>query len=172
MKEYPSWPSFFGNGYRFFWSIHLILEQYIAEGKSNLQRTAMMSRWLPPYTIQVYFFPQVSWNAAYTLASGGRKDYHSGGRFDEPGLCHAESVNGHRPVSEIENSTTNFLPNNFHDTKIRVIQRCSVQAFIMDTKHKELITVQQAQKMFTNGAFSINELNIFILESTRKFLIE
>ena len=166
-----------------------ILEQYIAEGlKSNLQlqrEQLNVERSLTGLTqSRAYFFPQVSANAAYTLASGGRKITIPVGDLMNPVYATLNQLTGTNQFPQIENSTTNFLPNNFHDTKIRVIQPLFNSDIYYGYKaQKELITVQQAQKnVYENELrYSITssymqylqtEEAIAILESTRKFLIE
>ncbi len=93
-------------------------------------------------------------------------------------------LTGTNNFPQIENSTTQFLPNNFHDTKLRVIQPLFNSDIYYGYKaQKELITVQQAKKnayenelrySITSSYFQFlqSEEAIQVLESTKKFLGE
>lgn len=166
-----------------------ILEQYINEGlKSNLQlqrEQLNVERSLSGLELsRSYFFPQVSANAAYTLAAGGRKITIPVGDLMNPVYATLNTLTGTNAFKPIDNSTTNFLPNNFNDTKLRIIQPLFNSDIYYGYKaQKELITVQQAQKnVYENELrYSIassymqylqTEEAIAILESTRQFLTE
>jgi outer membrane protein len=166
-----------------------ILEVYIAEGlKSNLQlqrEQLNVERSMSSLTqSRSYFFPQVSASSAYTLAAGGRKITIPVGDLMNPVYATLNQLTGTNQFPQIENSTTNFLPNNFHDTKIRIIQPLFNSDIYYGYKaQKELITVQQAQKnVYENELrYSITssylqylqtEEAISILESTRQFVNE
>jgi outer membrane protein len=166
-----------------------ILEQYISEGlKSNLQlqrEQLNVERSMNGLAqSRAYFFPQVSASSAYTLAAGGRKITIPVGDLMNPVYATLNQLTNTNQFPQIENSTTNFLPNNFHDTKLRIIQPLFNSDIYFGYKaQKELITVQQAQKnVYENELrYSITSSYlqflqtgeaIAILESTRKFLIE
>jgi outer membrane protein len=166
-----------------------ILEGYINEGlKSNLQlqrEQLNVERSMNSLTqARAFFYPQVSANASYTLAAGGRKITIPVGDLMNPVYATLNQITGTDQFPQIENSTTNFLPNNFHETKLRVIQPLFNSDIYFGYKaQKELITVQQAQKnAYENELrYSItssylqylqSEEAIAILTSTKKFMDE
>jgi outer membrane protein len=170
-------------------SQNTILEGYITEGlKSNLQlkrEQLNVERSMSGLAqSKSYFFPQVSASSAYTLASGGRTITIPVGDLMNPVYATLNQLTGTNQFPQIENSTTQFLPNNFHDTKIRIIQPLFNSDIYFGYKaQKELITVQQAQKnVYENELrYSITssylqylqtEEAISILESTRQFVTE
>jgi outer membrane protein len=164
-----------------------ILEGYINEGlKSNLQlqrEQLNVERSMNNLTqARAFFYPQVSANASYMLAAGGRKITIPVGDLMNPVYATLNQLTGTDQFPQIENSTTNFLPNNFHETKLRVIQPLFNSDIYYGYKaQKELITVQQAQKnVFENELrYSLtssylqylqSEEAIAILNSTKKFM--
>jgi outer membrane protein TolC len=166
-----------------------ILENYIQESlKSNLQLKQEQLNIEKTLTgleqSRSLFFPQLSFNASYTLASGGRTITIPVGDLMNPVYSTLNQLTGTNNFPQIENSTTQFLPNNFHDTKLRLIQPLFNSDIYFGYKaQKELITVQQAQKnAFENQLrFSVtsaylqylqSEEAISILNNTKAFLIE
>lgn len=166
-----------------------ILEQYVAEGlKSNLQlqrEQLNVERSMNSLTqARAFFYPQVSASSAYMLAAGGRKITIPVGDLMNPVYATLNQLTGTDQFPQIENSTTNFLPNNFHDTKLRVIQPLFNSDIYYGYKaQKELITVQQAQKNAYENELRYNitssylqylqsEEAIAILNSTKKFMDE
>ena len=173
-----------------------VLEQYIAEGlKSNLQLQREQLNVVQSLSSlaqsRSYFFPQVSVGSAYTLAAGGRKITIPVGDLMNPVYSSINYLTATNAIvgdetsfPQIENSTTTFLPNNFHETKLRIIQPLFNSDIYYGYKaQKELITVQQAQKnvyenelRYSITASYMQYLQtgeaISILESTRQFLVE
>ena len=166
-----------------------ILENYISEGlKSNLQlqreQLAVEKSLLNLTQSRALFLPQVGLNASYTLANGGRKITIPVGDLMNPVYSTLNQLTGTNNFPQIENSTTNFLPNNFQETKVRFIQPLFNSDIYYGYKaQKELITVQQAQKnAYENELrYSISSAYfqylqsgeaIQILNNTRKFLQE
>ena len=166
-----------------------VLESYIQESlKSNLQlkqeELNLEKGFESLSQSRSYFMPQVSLNASYTLASGGRKITIPVGDLMNPVYATLNQLTGTDNFPQIQNSTTNFLPNNFHDTKIRVIQPLFNSDIYYGYKaQKELITVQQAQKnayenqlrfLVTSAYLQYlqSEESITILNSTKGFLGE
>ena len=93
------------------------------------------------------FFPQVSANASYVLADGGRKIEFPVGDLLNPVYSTLNNLTGTTNFPQIANVTEQFLPNNFHDTKLRVIQPLFNPDIYFNYKaQKELISVQDAQK--------------------------
>lgn len=129
-----------------------ILENYIQESlRSNLQfkqEQLNIEKSLAGLDqSRSLFFPQLSINASYTLANGGRKITIPVGDLMNPVYTTLNQLTGTDNFPQIENSTTQFLPNNFHDTKLRLIQPLFNSDIYYGYKaQKELISVQQAQK--------------------------
>lgn len=148
-----------------------ILEGYINEGlKNNLQSQREQLDVDRSVSIlsqsRSFFFPQVSANSAYTLADGGRTITIPVGDLMNPVYSTLNQLTGTNKFPQIENSTTQFLPNNFHDTKLRFIQPLFNSDIYYGYKaQKELITVQQAKK----NAYE-NELRYSIASSYFQFL--
>ena len=148
-----------------------ILENYISEGlKNNLQLQREQLNVDRSFSVlnqsRSLFFPQVSANSSYTLASGGRTITIPVGDLMNPVYSTLNQLTGTNNFPQIENSTTQFLPNNFHETKIRFIQPLFNSDIYYGYKaQKELITVQQAQK----NAYE-NELRYSITSSYFQFL--
>ena len=126
----------------------------------------------------------MSLNASYTLADGGRTITIPVGDLMNPVYGTLNQLTGTNNFPQIENSTTQFLPNNFHETRLRVIQPLFNSDIYYGYKaQKELITVQQAQRnAYENQLrFSVassyfqflqSDEAIAILLNTRRFLSE
>lgn len=142
-----------------------ILESYIQEGlKNNLQlkqEQLSYSRSVENFQIAgALFLPQLSANASYTLANGGRKILFPIGDLLNP-VYSALSLPG-----QFENQNIQFLPNDFHDTKLRVIQPIfNADIYFNYKAQKELISVQDAQQK----AYE-NELKFNITSSYYQYL--
>ncbi len=134
-----------------------VLESYIQEGlKSNLQlkqEQLNYERSLENFAqAKALFLPYAGVNASYQLADGGRKISIPVGDLVNPVYANLNQINsqlnnGAPAYPMISNQTTNFLANNFHDTKMRIIQPLFNPEIYFNYKaQKELISVQQAQK--------------------------
>ncbi len=131
------------------------------------------------------FMPQVSANANYTLAGGGRKIQFPVGDLLNPVYASLYSSTGNPGFKQIlPNVNEQFLPNNFHETKFRIIQPLFNPDIYFNYKaQKELITVQQAQKNAYQNELKFNitsayyqylqsEEALIILGKTRNLLQE
>lgn len=129
-----------------------ILDQYIQEGlKSNLQLQQEQLNYDKSVEnlglAKALFMPQVSAIANYTLAGGGRKIQFPVGDLLNPVYTTLNQLTGTSAFPQIANVNEQFLPNNFHETKFRVVQPLFNPDIYFNYKaQKELITVQQAQK--------------------------
>ncbi len=129
-----------------------ILEAYIQEGlKSNLQlkqEQLNYERSLENLSqARALFLPYAGVNASYQLADGGRKITIPVGDLMNPVYATLNQLTGTNKFPQIANESTNFLANNFHDTKVRIIQPLFNPEIYFNYKaQKELISVQQAQK--------------------------
>lgn len=94
------------------------------------------------------FRPQVSFQATYTLAGGGRAIEIPVGDLVNPIYTALNQLTGSNQFpTNIPNQTQNFLPNDFHETYLQVVQPLFNSDIYYNYKaKKELISVQQAQK--------------------------
>lgn len=104
-----------------------ILTNYVNEGlKSNLalkQKEASFEKSL--YVLREaksYFFPQVSLNARYTVADGGRLIEFPIGDLLNPVYSSLNSLTGTSNFPQVENQSFRFLRPHEQETKIQVIQ--------------------------------------------------
>ena len=171
------------------WAQSPVLEAYIREGlKSNLQlQQEQMNYERSVQNLQIaqaLFLPSLSANASYTLANGGRKIEFPVGDLLNPVYSTLNSVTGTSNFPQIANVTQQFLPNNFHDTKLRVIQPLFNPEIYFNYKaQKELISVQDAQKRayenelkysIASGYYQYleSEESLLIYEKTKELLTE
>lgn len=166
-----------------------VLQSYIDEGlKSNLQlKQEQLNYEKSVENLNVarsLFLPQVALNANYTLAHGGRKIDLPLGDLMNPVYATLNRLTDSNQFPQLANQSINFLPNNFHDTKVRVIQPIFNPEIYFNFKaQKELISVQQAQKNAYGNElkYSITaayyqylqtEETLKVLTETRDFLTE
>lgn len=129
-----------------------VLQAYVDEGlKSNLQlKQEQLSYEKSIENLNVaraLFLPQIGLNANYTLANGGRKIDLPLGDLMNPVYTTLNKLTDSNQFPQLANQSIQFLPNNFHDTKVRVIQPIFNPDIYFNFKaQKELISVQQAQK--------------------------
>jgi outer membrane protein len=129
-----------------------VLQGYIDEGlKNNLQLKQEQLNYEKSVealaVARALYFPQVALNANYTLAHGGRKISLPLGDLMNPVYATLNKLTDSNQFPTLANQSINFLPNNFHDTKVRVIQPIFNPDIYFNFKaQKELISVQQAQK--------------------------
>ena len=166
-----------------------VLEGYIQEGlKSNLQLQQEQLSYEKSVDnlglARSLFMPQVSAIANYTLAGGGRKIQFPVGDLLNPVYATLNQLTNSTAFPQIANVNEQFLPNNFHETKFRVVQPLFNPDIYFNYKaQKELITVQQAQKNAYQNELKFNissayyqylqsEEALVILGRTKKLLQE
>jgi outer membrane protein len=166
-----------------------VLQAYIDEGlKGNLQLKQEQLNYEKSVealnVARALYFPQIAINANYTLAHGGRKINLPLGDLMNPVYATLNKLTDSNQFPALSNQSINFLPNNFHDTKVRVIQPIFNPDIYFNFKaQKELISVQQAQKnAYENELkYSISaayyqylqsEEALKVLVETREFLTE
>lgn len=148
-----------------------VLENYIQEGlKSNLQLQQEQLNYEKSIhnlgLAKALFMPQLSANATYSLAKGGRTIDIPVGDLLNGVYATLNQLTGTNSFSSVQNVSEQFLPNNFHETKLRVIQPLFNPEIYFNYKaQKELITVQQAQK----NAYQ-NELKYNIISAYYQYL--
>ncbi|MDN4163935.1 TolC family protein [Cytophagales bacterium LB-30] len=129
-----------------------VLQGYIQEGlQSNLQLQSEELRYQKSISglqsARSLFLPQVTFKADYTLAGGGRKIEFPIGDLLNPVYSTLNELTGTNNFPQVRNEEIQFLPNNFHDTKFRIIQPLFNPEIYFNYKaNKELISVQEAQK--------------------------
>ena len=156
-----------------------VLDAYVQQGlKSNLQlQQEQLNFERSSQNLQLaraLFFPQVSANASYTLANGGRKIEFPVGDLLNPVYSTLNNLTGTTSFPQIANVTQQFLPHNFHDTKLRVIQPLFNPEIYFNYKaQKELISVQDAQKRAYENELKYNIVSAYYqyLESEEALMI-
>ena len=150
-----------------------VLQGYIDEGlKNNLQlkqEVLAYERSLEDLKIaHALFMPTVTASSSYTFAKGGRKINFPVGDLLNPAYATLNQLTASQSFPQISNVNEQFLPNDFHDTKVRVIQPLFNSDIYYNYKaQKELISVKQAQrKAYENELkFSITSAYYQFLES-------
>lgn len=105
-----------------------VLQEYISQGvESNLTLlNAMLDRETAASELRSArgrFMPEVSLEASYTLASGGRTiGFPLGDLFNPVYGTLNELTGSQRFPTNLENVNEQLLPDNFHETKIRIVQ--------------------------------------------------
>lgn len=118
------------------------------------------------------FQPNVSFLATYTLAGGGRDISFPIGDLLNPVYQTLNDMTGGNNFPTLQNQTIQFLPNDFHETKIRVIQPLFNSDIYYNYKaKKELISVQEAQKKAYEQELSKN-IKTAYLQYTQIFELE
>ncbi|MDX2047779.1 MAG: TolC family protein [Chitinophagaceae bacterium] len=102
-----------------------VLDGYILKGlESNLalkQRSFDLQKaQLDLKRAQALFYPQVNFASEYTLAGGGRTQQLPIGDLLNGVYSTLNQLTSSTKFPQIENETINFLPNNFHDTRVAV----------------------------------------------------
>ena len=97
--------------------------------------------------------PQVQLGASYTLANGGRTINIPVGDLVNPVYSTLNTLTNSSQFPQINNVSEQLLPNNFHETKIRIIQPLFNSDIYFNYKaQKELLSAQQArQAAFRNS---------------------
>ncbi len=104
-----------------------VLEQYVAEGLSSnhalKSREISISRSiLQLQQARARFFPTVDFNANYTWARGGRTIDIPIGDLLNPVYSTLNQMIAEDRFPTLDNVSEQFLPNNFHETKLNLVQ--------------------------------------------------
>lgn len=128
-----------------------VLDQYIRQAiDSNLalqqKRVDITKAKLDLERAKAWFFPQVNLNAQYTLANGGRTQDLPIGDLMNPVYKTLNQLTGSSAFPQISNQTIQFLPNDFHETRVEV----NYAVFNKDRQHTQriqagMIGVQEAE---------------------------
>lgn len=103
------------------------LDKYIAEGlKNNLALSQKNLSWkksrMALREARGLFMPQLSFEASYTKAGGGRTIDMPLGDMLNPVYNTLNQLTGSDNFPTVDNVSSQLLPNNFHETKLRLIQ--------------------------------------------------
>lgn len=129
-----------------------VLDQYIAEGLQNNQQLlqeslAVTSNQLALSESKGLFLPTVNLQSDYTLADGGRTINFPIGDLLNPVYSTLNQMTGTDQFPTIDNVNEQFFPNNFHDTKIRVIQPLFNSDIYYNQKaQQQLLKASEAKK--------------------------
>lgn len=104
-----------------------VLESYVDTGlKSNLalqrQDLQVAGAIQQMKQAKAMFFPQVSFNATYTVAKGGRSIDIPIGDLLNPVYSTLNQMLAEDAFPVLDNVSEQFLPNNFHETKLQLVQ--------------------------------------------------
>ncbi len=104
-----------------------IMDRYLEEGlKNNLALNQKNLSWkksrMALKEAKGLFMPQVSFEASYTMAGGGRKLNFPIGDLINPVYSTLNQLTGSDRFPTLANVNEQFLPNDFHETKLRFIQ--------------------------------------------------
>ncbi len=93
------------------------------------------------------FFPDVSLNSDYTIASGGRTLSFPIGDLFNPVYSSLNQLNGNNAFpTDLQNVNEQFLPDNFHDTRLTVAQPLfNTDIYFGYRAQKALVSVQEAK---------------------------
>ena len=144
-----------------------VLDNYIQLGlKSNLQLQQEQLNYERSVQnlelARALFFPQISANASYGFAEGGRKISIPVGDLMNPVYSTLNSLTGTDNFPQIKNVNEQFLPDNFHDTKLRLIQPLFNPDIYFNYKaQKELISVQEAQRRAYENELKFNIISAY-----------
>lgn len=126
------------------------LDAYVKQGlESNLalhQKTFDRQRAeLDLKRAKALFYPQASLNSQYTLASGGRTQDIPIGDLLNNVYSTLNQMTGQSKFPQVSNQSIQFLPNDFHDTRVEVVVPVvNTDIYYNRTIKKELINTQQA----------------------------
>lgn len=129
-----------------------ILDQYVQEGLRNNQQLiqealAVKSSELALLQAKGLFMPSANFESSYTLAGGGRTIQLPLGDLFNPVYSTLNGLTNSQFPTDMENINEQFLPNDFHDTKIRLIQPLFNTDIYYNRKASEqLVMMAQARK--------------------------
>jgi outer membrane protein len=128
-----------------------ILNNYIKEGltQNATLKTAQFDIARSLHALEqakTLFMPRVDFQMQYTLAVGGRTQELPVGDLLNPVYGTLNQLTRTNNFPNIENAQINFLPNNFHDTKIHAVYPILNKEIVYNRDiKKELISVEQAK---------------------------
>ncbi len=131
-----------------------VLDQYIHQGlESNLalrQQQMEIEKSIKAIEIaKTQYFPQVNFAPTYSVAFGGRKIDIPIGDLLNPVYSTLNALTGTSVFPQVENTSEQMAPMNFHDTKLEI----KVPLFNSDIKYnvqlqKQLLLTEEAKKKY------------------------
>lgn len=145
-----------------------ILESYIQSGiehNLSVQRSQLEISKSKEQLRQAkaLFYPQLKFEANYTLAAGGRKLDFPIGDLLNPVYSTLNQITQSQAFPQVENAQINFLPNNFHETKISF----SYPLFNTDLKFNRKIRETMLE---TRSIVQENEIREMSFEITQAYV--
>jgi outer membrane protein len=128
-----------------------ILDTYIKEGlSSNLalktQQFDLEKSYIALLEAETLFKPRVNFQSQYSLAVGGRNIQFPIGDLLNNVYSTLNKLTKTSDFPQLQNQQIKFLPNNFHDTKLRATYPLlNKEIFYNREIKKELITIEQAK---------------------------
>jgi outer membrane protein len=128
-----------------------VLNTYIKEGLANnatlkTQQFDVEKAVKALEQAQTLFKPQINFQMQYTLAAGGRTQPLPIGDLLNNVYSTLNDLTQTNNFPQVENQNIKFLPNHFHDTKIRTTYPILNKEIVYNREiKKELITVEQAK---------------------------
>ncbi|MEM9326158.1 MAG: TolC family protein [Bacteroidota bacterium] len=130
-----------------------VLEQYVAEGVQNNQQLlqeamAVRSSRAALAEANGLFMPSVDFRTDYTIAGGGRLIQFPIGDLLNPVYSTLNQLTETQAFpTDLENVNEQFFPNEFHDTKIRVVQPLFNSDIYFNRKaSQQLVNVAEAKR--------------------------
>ena len=130
-----------------------ILETYVNEGlEHNLSLQERSLNYAQSVSAlqeaKGLFLPHLSFQASYTLAGGGRAIQFPVGDLFNPVYASLNQITGENAFpTDLENVNEQFLPDNFHETKFRLIQPIFDSDIYFNYKaRQDLISVEDARR--------------------------
>jgi outer membrane protein len=129
-----------------------VLDRYVAEAlASNLtlkQENLAYEQSLQSLAqSKALFMPSAGISATYSLAQGGRKINFPIGDLLNPVYATLNQLTDSQQFPQVSNEEIQFLPNRFHETKLRVIQPLFNSDIWYGYKaQQQMVTVQQAKR--------------------------
>lgn len=149
-----------------------VLEQYVHEAlESNLslqqERNAYEQSLQTLAQAKALFMPSAGISATYSLAQGGRSISIPVGDLLNPVYATLNQLTDSQMFPQIPNVSEQFLPNRFHETKLRVIQPLFNSDIWYNYKaQQQLVSVQEAKRL----AFE-NELKGMVRDAYFDYLL-
>lgn len=134
------------------WAQSPILDEYLKIGleQNNLLRLEKLNTEQRSAAVQEAkgaYYPQVSFQASYTLAGGGRIIAFPVGDLLNPVYGALNQLTNSDAFPNIANVNEQFLPNDFHETKFRVVQPLfNTDIYYNYRAQQALLSVQEAKR--------------------------
>ncbi len=128
-----------------------ILADYIREGLASnaslkTQQFDLEKSYSALEEAKTLFMPRVNFQMQYSLAAGGRNIEFPIGDLLNPAYSALNKLTNSNQFKTLENQSINFLPNNFHETKLHTVYPILNKEIYYNREiKKELIPIEQAK---------------------------